>query len=97
MDNEVTSRTGKVLRVPTVHLNGSSRDDLVGQCREVYRAITQAMEALNQAAPHARDYYVQDDPEAFEKARRQHEARAQKLIEVMDEYAILAYEIQDQG
>lgn len=91
-----TTRDGKTLTVPTVHLNGSGKENLVGPLREAYKALTEACRALNATAPHARDYYVQKDPEAYEKARKEHEARGRALVGVMDELAILAYEVQDQ-
>jgi hypothetical protein len=47
-----------VLEIPTVHLNGTSRDELISQLRGAMEAVHAAEKALAQAGPHARDYYV---------------------------------------
>lgn len=94
--NTVATRQGKELQVPTVHLNGTGKRGLTEPLLDAYRAVREACAALNQTAPHARDYYVQEDPQAYEKAREQYEARGRKLVEVMDELMVLAVEIQDQ-
>lgn len=91
----IKTRDGKELVVPVVHLNGTDKGDLLRHLDQTYRAITDVFRALEGAAPHGRDYYPQG-PEAFEVARAQHEARAKKLIEVMDEIALLAHEVSEQ-
>jgi hypothetical protein len=60
--------------VPTIHLNGTSRRDIEDQLIDAGHALRAALEALQQAAPNARDYYPQG-PEAFPVAQAQHEAR----------------------
>ena len=72
------------LTFPTIHLNGSSADDLIKQNRNAVYKIQEAMEALRKAAPHGRDYYMQYDG-AFAYARTEHENRMTKLKEVFDE------------
>lgn len=69
---------------PTIHLNGSSAEDLTKGYLAAERALNEALEALAQAAPNARDYYVQGD-DVFEKAREEHAARVAKLLVVKDE------------
>lgn len=76
------------LPVPTIHLNGTSAEELEAQLREVGDAVHRAMEAHADAAPHPRDYYVQQD-DAFTQARAAFEARAQKLREVYREIAAI--------
>lgn len=81
---------------PTIHLNGSSAKSLrEGYC-EVFRAINNALDKLAQAAPHGRDYYVQKDPDAFEKARKEHRARVDALVKVREEMQGLAIMVSDQ-
>lgn len=57
---------------PTLHLNGTSFDELESQWLEVGRAANALREALRAASPNARDYYPQE-PGAFEVARAAHE------------------------
>ena len=67
---------------PALHLNGSGFDNLFEQYANATGSIRKAIQDL--PAPHGRDYYVQEDG-VFEKARREHEARVQKLREVLGE------------
>lgn len=83
--------------VPTVHLNGTSKAELVKQLRDAAKAIRAAKDALALAAPHGRDYYVQADPDALGNATRQYEARQAKLTDVHIELIDIATEIQKQG
>ena len=46
--------------LPTVHMNGTSRDMLLEGEMKVYDALNQVSEALQQCEFHSRDYYVQD-------------------------------------
>lgn len=77
------------LTKPTIHLNGTSAEALTDMYEEAFRAVARALEAVAEAAPNARDYYVQGDG-AFEKARAEHETRARKLREVQEELRALA-------
>lgn len=61
------------ITLPTVHLNGSSARDLAGQQRAVMRAAAALREALAQASPNARDFYVQS-PDAYPRAAEEHRA-----------------------
>ena len=47
------------LTLPTLYLNGTSRDSLLDGYLAALDALRLAMEALQAAAPNARDYYVQ--------------------------------------
>jgi hypothetical protein len=73
------------LRIPTVHINGTSKESLMDQLRNAHTAISDAMDVLAKAAPHARDYYVQQDETATNEATAQHRARLVKLQEVQAE------------
>lgn len=74
---------------PTVHLNGTSGEDLKQQLCDALGALRAAREALRQTAPNARDYYVQDD-KAFPRARDQYYARLAKLGEIQTELETIA-------
>jgi hypothetical protein len=68
----------KQLAIPTVHLNGTSRDELERQLHDAYAAAGVFMEVLRETSPNARDYYVQDDG-AFRIAQAQYVERLTKL------------------
>jgi hypothetical protein len=61
---------------PTIHLNGTSADDLFKQYADAAGAIRAAIQAL--PVPHGRDYYVQGN-DAYPRARSEHEARVAML------------------
>lgn len=81
---------------PTVHLNGTSRAELEDQIREAHGAVSNAIEKLQDAAPNARDYYV-NGPDAYPKARREHEARMHKLADVAHELLAIFAKLDEQA
>ena len=89
----------KQLAKPTVHLNGTSRESLQEQLSQAGGAIQLALKALNEAAPHARDYYPQGDgevyTESFRTAVAQHEDRYARLQSVLDELTELYGAVSD--
>lgn len=78
----------KTLTTPTIHLNGTAAADLAASYATAYSTVGQAIEALQQSAPNARDYYVQG-PNAFPAARTEHEARMHHLADVAGELLAL--------
>ena len=72
------------LTAPTIHLNGSSGEELAARLEAAGAALFSAREALALTAPNARDYYPQG-PDAHGRARREHDARARRLLEVQEE------------
>jgi len=80
--------------VPTVHLNGTSRDALVDQLRAAIEAIHAAESKLTAAAPHGRDYYPQGS-DAIRVAQQEHAARLTKLQEIERELTQIALAIMD--
>lgn len=88
-------RTSYGIAVPTVHLNGTSAKELLNQLKDAFTAVRQANEKLAQAAPHARDYYVQND-RAYALAREQHVQRVKSLEAVAADLERIAIAIQDQ-
>lgn len=69
---------------PTIHLNGTSRDELQRQLREAHEAIEAALKAMANATPHGRDYYVQSN-NAINVAMTEHQYRMKRLEDVKDE------------
>lgn len=81
------------LIIPTVHLNGTGKEELINQLMEAGFAVRKASEALAKARPHGRDYYVQADPDALTKAIDQHDDRMRKLRQVYDELEHIAVKL----
>lgn len=81
--------------LPTVHLNGTGRKELVSLRLDVVEKIREAVQALRKAAPHARDYYVQPGTDGYTVAREVWEARQKALEAVAEELRSEALEIQD--
>jgi hypothetical protein len=75
----------KKLAVPTVHLNGSGRKNLETGYETVSRVLRKVLDALQDAAPHGRDYYVQGGFDPFAVAQEQHRARLQRIQDVLQE------------
>jgi len=69
---------------PTVHLNGTSRDELRRAYENASQAVFRALDAVAQASPNGRDYYPQG-PDAIITAGKQHRERTKKLHEVLEE------------
>ena len=84
------------IRTPVVHLNGSGKKSLLEQLLNAHHAGRAFQDALIEARPNARDYYVAGDG-AFSEAQAQHVARLAKVREVMDELEAIAAAVQSQG
>jgi len=83
------------MRLPTIHLNGTSADTLLDEYWAALDALQKAIEVLQDAAPNARDYYPQGDG-AFHEAAREHKARLAALHGVLAEVRDLANHVQEQ-
>jgi len=81
--------------VPTVHLNGTAGEVLRDQYSAAATAVRKAIDAICDAGPNARDYYVQG-PDAALAAQREHESRVAALKRVRDELGEIVEGIQDQ-
>ena len=81
--------------IPTIHLNGSSGENLRNETRNAYLAVCAAIDELCTAAPNARDYYPQG-PAAWPAADDAHRSRLERLIAVRDELSELYRGIHDQ-
>jgi len=72
------------LIVPSVHLNGTSREELTEQLEAAAAAVQEAIGALRRAAPNGRDYYPQG-PQMIGRAIEQHTVRMDHLRTVLRE------------
>lgn len=68
---------GQEIVCPIVHLNGTSREELIELRTEFVHALREAMLKLEAMSPNGRDYYL--EPGRFDKARTQH-VRRQKML-----------------
>lgn len=84
----MTKIGGCEIWVPRVHLNGSSYEELMTQLSTVTEALGFALDALAQATPHGRDYYMQGD--AIGPARADHAGRTGRLKSVLTEIELIA-------
>lgn len=72
------------MRIPTVHINGTSGSDLLSQVTFASLAVEHAIDKLREAWPNARDYYTQID-EAWGECLNEWNTRLDKLVEVKTE------------
>lgn len=83
-------------QAPQVNNNGTSKKELMNQLLAVAKAGREMQRALDDAAPHGRDYQTLP-PMIFQLARTQHTRRAQSLARIMEEIEDIALQVQDQG
>lgn len=84
----------QALRLPTIHLNGTSRESLLQQVRRARITGNEFQAALQEMAPHERDYYPQG-PGALAAVSEQHRDRMKKVHEILGELAQIADHIAD--
>ena len=77
---------------PTIHLNGTSKGELLDQLCTAGSAVGDAIRALHDAAPNARDYYPQG-PSAIGMAINEHSGRIAALVRVSEELDAIALHI----
>ena len=70
------------LVVPTIHLNGSGKANLLEALQTAAEAVHAARDAISETCPHGRDYYVQDDPKALNKACLQYTNQVMALEDI---------------
>ena len=83
------------MTTPTIHLNGTSAKALQDGYEKANVALGEAMAAVVETAPNARDYYVQG-PDAYRTAQAEHDARMAALITICTDMAALASAVYDQ-
>lgn len=69
---------------PCVHLNGTSKHELLVQLETAARAVSAAQNALDSATPNLRDYYPLGD-DRYRQAIAEHQSRQQRLADVYRE------------
>jgi hypothetical protein len=84
------------MTVPTIHMNGTSRNRLLDDICEATDALERAYQAIKRCAPNGRDYYPQG-PEALTTATNEHMDRLRKVEAVQSELNALAEAIAGQG
>lgn len=72
------------MTAPTIHLNGTSGPVLIEQNRAARVALRTALDVLQEARPHGRDYYTQAAG-AYERAKDEHLDRMRRLESIIDE------------
>jgi len=82
--------------IPTIHLNGTSKQELLEQALEANFHLRKALHALTEMYPNGRDYYPQGT-EAYAQARKDHDARISAVTQVLKEIDELAFEISQGG
>jgi len=83
------------MKTPTLHLNGTSGQELREQLALAVEAIVRAQEKLMQAMPHGRDYYPQGNDAIFQ-AQSEMRARDTKLEQVKQELVLMHQAVADQ-
>lgn len=82
------------MKFPTIHLNGTSREQLEGCYTVAYYGVCDALHALEQIELNGRDYYPQG-PEAFSEALREHTERCVALRAVRDQLSEIVEHLQE--
>jgi hypothetical protein len=82
-----------MMTLPTIHLNGSSKESLVHDARTAYSALLDAADALSRMSPHRRDYYTA--PDTWDAATAEHAARIEAVQGVMDSVSEWALAVQN--
>ena len=83
------------MQFPRVHLNGTSKLDLLNQQLEMLAALRLAANVMAQHAPHGRDYYVIGS-EATSVAFSEHMARRAALDGIIQDIEHIAQAIDSQ-
>lgn len=79
------------MRLPTIHLNGTSRQYLHEEALATSAALRAAVASLEAMTVNARDYYPQGT-DAYQIASREHRERIERVRGVLSEvYALLDY------
>ena len=79
---------------PTIHLNGTSKQQLLDDYCDVSHALNAAIEKMIENGPNGRDYYPAGD-QAFPQAIKEHYDRIEKLHAVKAEIDQIAEHIAD--
>ncbi len=80
------------LIAPTIHLNGTSKEELLDKLTGALTTLNSALNAVALTAPHGRDYYLQGE-NAHAQARGQHNDRLRRLEEIRNEILFIVRRI----
>ena len=72
------------IQIPVVHLNGTSKEELLRLYDDAFTKLESAYQALKQAAPNGRDYYPMS-PFAIAGAQNDHQNRLRLIDSVKHE------------
>jgi len=83
------------LAIPTVHLNGTSKQELLEGLWNAIDKIEEAKRAITLTCPHGRDYYINVGSEnnSINEATKQHVSRLMALSKVKSELEEIAFAI----
>jgi hypothetical protein len=84
------------MRVPSIHINGTSPEELSRGYEEAYRLLGHVISVVQQTVPNGRDYYPQGDM-AYVDARDEHRERMDKLVSVRNDMLTLFEAVEDGG
>jgi hypothetical protein len=84
------------MRIPTIHLNGTSAEHLREAYTVAYRKLGDAIEAVEATSPNGRDFYLQGG-DAIREATSEHLARVHALSTVRDEMLEIVDAIDEQS
>lgn len=79
--------------IPTVHMNGDTRQGLIDQHMAVYRAAGKLLTALYESGPNGRNYYPQG-PDAIYYAGKEHRARCESVEKIKADMETIILAIQ---
>jgi hypothetical protein len=82
---------------PTVHINGTSKDELIAGFANQYEALTDVLRCMERYAPHARDYYVlAGGGSKFKAAMDAHVKRIEAIVQMREDLYAMLEKVQDQ-
>lgn len=84
------------IQLPTVHMNGTSKAELLDTLGEASEALDAAYRAVKQAGPNGRDYYPLG-PGEMARAVTEHESRLLRIDDLKAEIEALMNGIDDGG
>lgn len=84
------------MMLPTIHMNGTGKADLVEQAYNVFEAANALIDKLAKACPNGRDYYPQGG-DAIGKAREEHFARFAAVRKIMEEMEAIMLHCEGNG
>lgn len=87
MDQGESEGVEMTLTMPTIHLNGTARGDLLADYCTARSCVFSAYDALHLCPPNGRDYYVHQG--AFQAAVNEHEDRIGRLKTIYDELSAI--------